>query len=418
MKKLHYGWFVLVACCAHTLGGGLTLNVIGQYFVPVTSDLGFGMGQFTFYYAMRGIFMVISLTMLNKWLKMFNLRLLLAACYTIQLICTALMGTFTEIWQWYAAGAVMGFFLPPVYFVIPPIILSNWFVKKRGFVTGLALSFSGVGGVLMNPILARLIQEFGWRTAYWLNAVIAGVVVLPFLIFMIRLHPDEKGVKPYGYEEPKEDAGQGDKQPSVALSDQPTGVPTAVAVRSTSFVFMVLLFSAVGFFSGYPQHLTSYGISIGHSVTFAAYLLSLSMLGNVICKLAFGVISDKFGGMVLIFFALGITMATFLLLLGGVANTPALLAGAFLSGCLFSISSVGTPLMLQSVYGLKDYARLFLLLSISQNFFVSFGPSIVGFMYDHSGGYAFPLMAGVAVTIVAAVLVVFSFRTSKELEWS
>ena len=418
MKKIHYGWIVLASCCAMMLGAGMTLNVIGQYFVPVTSELGLGMGQFTFYYGLRGIFLVISLTMLNKWLERFDIRILLSSCFLIQLICTALMGTFNAVWQWYAAGAVMGFFLTPVYFVVPPIILSNWFIKKRGFVVGVALSFSGVGGVIMNPIVANFIQTFGWRTAYLLNAMIAGIVVLPFLIFLIRKTPADKGLKPYGYEEQSPQTGQDGAKPAASNQDQPKGVSRDDAVRSFSFVIMVLLFAVCGFFAGYPQHVTAYGISVGHSATFASYLLSLNMLGNVVSKLSFGLISDRFGGKVLIFTALSMIMASLLLLLGGASYLPLLLVGSFMSGCFFSVSSVATPLMLQSVYGLRDYARIFILLSLGQNLFVSFGPTMVGFMYDHSSGYSFPLTVGVIVTIAAAILFWLSQLTSKKLKWS
>ena len=417
MKKMHYGWIVLASCCAMMMGNGMTLNVIGQYFVPVTTELNLGMGQFTFYYAMRGIFLAISLTMLNKWLERIDIRLLLTSCFLIQLICIALMGTFTAVWQWYIAGGIMGFFLTPVYFVVPPIILSNWFIKKRGFVIGVALSFSGVGGVIMNPVVASFIINFGWRTAYLLNAIIAGVVVLPFLIFLIRKTPADKGLKPYGYEEKQPQQGQDGAVNAAANQDQPRGVSREDAVKSFSFVIMVVLFAACGFFAGYPQHVTAYGISVGYSATFASYLLSLNMLGNVVSKLAFGAISDRFGGKVLIFTALSMIMASFLLLLGGASYLPLLLFGSFLSGCFFSVSSVATPLMLQSVYGLRDYARIFLLLSISQNLFVSFGPTMVGFMYDFSAGYSFPLYVGIAVTVAAAVLFCSSTAASKKLPW-
>jgi len=399
------------------LGAGLTFNAIGQYFVPVTRELGLGMGQFTFYYTLRGAFLILSTTLMNKWLEKFDIRVLLFSCFSIQLICIALMGTFTVFWQWYIAGAVMGFFLAPIYYILPPIVLSNWFKKKRGLVIGISISFTGIGGMIMNPILASIIHNFGWRTAYLLNAIIAGVVVLP-LILLMRKKPADKGLEPYGAEEQKPQAGQGSEDAAIVDSDQQKGVSRDVAVRSFSFILLTVLFISFGFFAGYPQHLTAYGISIGYSATFASYFLSINMLGNVLTKLALGFISDRFGGKVMIYTALCITMASFLLLLRGSSFLPALLTGSFLAGCFFSISSVGMPLMLQTVYGARDYARIFLLLSLGQNFFVSFGPSLVGFMYDHSGVYTFPLTVGAIVTAAAFILVFSSFISSKKLPWS
>jgi MFS family permease len=415
MEKKHYGWAVLSACCAMMLGLGMTTNAIGQYFVPVTNDLNLGMGQFTFYYALRGIFLVASMTMLNKLLQKIEARLLLSVCFAVQLLCTALMGTFTQVWQWYVAGAVMGAFLPPVYFVIPPIVLSNWFIKKKGLVIGIALAFSGVGGAIMNPILANIIQSYGWRIAYFANAIIAGVVVLPFLMFVIRLNPADKGLKPYGYEE--QPAESPDGVPAEADANKLKGASRETVVRSFSFAAMVALFIACGFFAGYPQHLTAYGVFIGHPATLASLLLSLSMIGNFTSKLVLGYLNDRFGGKVMIFTSLALTTASLLLLLGGAGYLPALMIGSLLAGCFLSISSVATPLLIHTVYGSRDYARIFVLLSLFQNLFVSFGPPIVGFMFDLSGSYNFPLIVGTITAVSAICLTLISIKTSKKLEW-
>ena len=411
----HYAWAVLASCCALMLGFGMTSNVIGQYFVPVTSDLELGMGQFTLYYAVRGVFLVGSSTLLNKWLERFDARVLLSGCFAVQLLCIGLMASFTKVWHWYVAGAVMGFFLPPVYLVIPPIILSNWFVKKRGSVIGLAMMFTGLGGMIMNPVIGAIIQSHGWRFAYIANAIIAGVIVLPFLIFVVRLKPSDKGLKPYGYEEQAasvgDDAGAGGQS-------QLKGVSREDAMRSFSFVIMITLFAACGFFAGYPQLITAYGIFVGHPATLASYFLSLCMAGNFLSKLALGFINDKFGGKAMIYSSFCMTMASLLLLRAGVGSLPLLMAGAFFAGSFLSISSVATPLLIHTIYGSRDYTRIFVVLSLSQNTLINFGPSIVGYMFDYSGSYMFSFNFGIVVVAAVAVLAWFSFTTSKKLAWS
>jgi len=375
------------------------------------------MGQFTMHSAIRGVFLVASITQLNKWLERVDTRLLLSGCFFIQVVGTALMSTFTSVWQWYVAGAIMGFFMPPVFLMMQPIILSNWFVKKRGMVTGIALAFSGIGGAIMNPILASIIQNYGWRTAYVANAIIAGVIVMPFLMFVVRLRPSDKGLKPYGYEEQTEEKTVTDSSVTATNSTQVRGVSREEATRSLSFAIMMVTYAACGFFAGYPHHITAYAISIGHPATLASFLVSLSMIGNVISKLSLGFVNDKFGGKVMMHTAFGINLVSLLLLLTGAASFPALLAGALLAGCFLSISSVATPLLIHTVYGSRDYTRIFVLLSLSQNIFVSFGSPIIGYMFDYSGGYALPFTVGIAVTGVAAALAILSIKTSKKLTW-
>ena len=416
MEKRHYGWSVLVACCALVFGIGTTMNVVGQYFVPVTEDLGLGMGEFTFYYSIRGVALVLSTLLLGKWLDKVDARLLLSVCFAVQLICTALMSTFTQVWHWYIVGAVMGFFLPPVYFMIPPIILSNWFVKKRGFVIGIAMAFSGVGGAIMNPVIARIIEQFGWRFAYVANAVIAGVIVLPFLMFVIRLKPADKGLLPYGYEENSDPVSKADNKLNNELLVK--GVSKARATRSLSFILLIILFAFCGFFAGYPQHLSAYGKTLGLTVTTASLLLSLSMIGNVLTKLVLGLVNDKFGGKIMMACSLSMIMVSLIMLLIGQRSMPALLIGALLSGSFLSVSSVVSPLLAQTVYGPKDFAKIFVLLSMSQNLLMSVGPTIVGFMFDFSGGYSVPLIVGIVAVICAVCLAALAIKSGRKLQWT
>ena len=418
MKKIHYAWAVLVSCCALVLGIGFTINAIGQFFVPVTKDLGLGMGDFTFYYALRGVSLVISTTILNKWIAKFDVRLLTSVCFAIIVLCIGLMSTFSKVWQWYIAGVIMGFVSPPVYFQMPSIILSNWFEKKRGFVIGIAMAFSGVGGFIMNPIVASLIQSYGWRFAYVANAVISAVIVLPFLMFVIRMRPEDKGLKPYGYEEKAAVAagdGSGDADSSAIMVK---GAMKEDVIRTFPFFVMVVMLAVNGFFSGYPQHLTSYGLSIGVASTLASFLLSLNMIGNATSKLLLGFVSDKFGGKAMISTSFSMILISFIMLLFGAKYLPALVIGALFSGTMYSVSSVASPLLVQTVFGNRDFARIFLVLILSQNLFVSLGPSIVGYMFDFSGGYTIPYYFGIALVAIAAFMVFYSIRSSKKLKWS
>ncbi|MCL1806061.1 MAG: MFS transporter [Clostridiales bacterium] len=415
MKNKHYAWAILAACCALSLSIGLTANCQGQYFVPVTRDLGFGMGEFTLYGSIRGVFMVFSMFQLSKVLEKVNFRLLISGCFAATMMITALMGAFNHIWQWYAAGAVLGIISPMVGLVMPPIILSNWFIKRRGFAVGLAMTFSGIGGAVMNPVIARIIELYGWRFAYVANALIASVIILPFLIFVIDLKPSDRGLKPYGYEE---DTEKGDVPGAAGAPAQVKGVSREDAVRSFSFIPTIIVAAIIGYFAAYSHLLAAYGASIGLAATMAAYLSSLSMIGNVTIKVALGLINDKFGGMKMIYFNLGLTLASLALLRFGAGYMPLLFAGAFLAGNFLTISSVAAPLLVHTVYGSRDYTRIFLLFSVSMNLIMSFGQPIIGFTYDKTGSYALSHNLGMILVVVTVALTHLAYRTSRKLTWS
>lgn len=80
-------------------------------------------------------------------------------------------------------GLLFGVFSSISY--IPAIsILAQYFDKRRGMATGLAVSGSGFGGFALSPLLSFLIQKLGWRWALRLNGIIGGFVVILAGCFM------------------------------------------------------------------------------------------------------------------------------------------------------------------------------------------------------------------------------------------
>ncbi|MCL2166630.1 MAG: MFS transporter [Clostridiales bacterium] len=424
MKKMHYAWAVLASCCAISFGFGLTANSAGQYLVPILSELEFGMGEYQLSMSIRGVFSFISLALLNKMMAKINLRLLMSSCLLVMIAGMALTSTFTRLWQWYAIGAVMGFVSPPTQMIIPPILINNWFVKKKGFAIGLAMTFSGIGGAIMNPVLAWIIQAYNWRVAYVVNAAIVGLILMPFFMFVVALKPSDKGLKPYGYEEAEGDAPGGgtregrNREEEVAETEKTPlyGIPREKAIRSVSFVFMLFVFGVSGFVGGYNQILTAYGISLGLAATAAAFLPSLGMIGNVAGKVILGIISDKAGGMVMMYTVLGVGLVSMLLLMTGVW-TPVfcLLIGAFLSGNLLTLISVGTPLLTSAVYGELDYSRIYVALSLGQSIIGTICSPLIGFMYDFSGDFTLSFIVGTGVLALSFGAVYLAYKTSRKL---
>ncbi|MGX9079844.1 MFS transporter, partial [Klebsiella pneumoniae] len=51
--------------------------------------------------------------------------------------------------------------------------VQRWFVRRRGFASGLAVSGIGVGTLVMPPLATWLIASFGWRDAYVVLGVVA-----------------------------------------------------------------------------------------------------------------------------------------------------------------------------------------------------------------------------------------------------
>ena len=111
-----------------------------------------------------------------------------------------------ELWHLYLAFIIMsvgfgiGSWLPMM------TALNNWFIRRRSFAIALALMSSTIGGVILVPLIAWVIdpEQYGvdrWRT------IAAGVgVVLMVMAFpvsrLVRNRPEDYGQRPDGETRP------------------------------------------------------------------------------------------------------------------------------------------------------------------------------------------------------------------------
>ena len=108
------------------------------------------------------------------------------------------VGSFSELWQFYVAGVVLGIAGALVFVVASTVLIENWFADKRGTALGIAMCGSGIGGFVFPIIGNMMLETIGWRMTYVDFAVIMCVMILPWSLFVFRLHPEELGLKPYG----------------------------------------------------------------------------------------------------------------------------------------------------------------------------------------------------------------------------
>ena len=149
-----------------------------------------------------------------------------------------------------------------------------------------------------------LINQVGWRSTYLILAVVAAVLVLPWTLFVFKYKPEDKGLKPYGFEEKKNAEG-------VAVSAYP-GVPARKALITVAFWALFLYGGVEALMSGYNTHLPGFSVSIGLGDMFGSQMLSLSMIGYVFATVIMGWLTDKIGVIIPSFITLLITALSLL----------------------------------------------------------------------------------------------------------
>ncbi|KAJ3276990.1 hypothetical protein HDV01_000042 [Terramyces sp. JEL0728] len=105
--------------------------------------------------------------------------------YMVSLILASLS---TSYWQLLLTqGVMLGLSISIAYFPALTIV-SQWFDKKKGLATGIAVGGSGVGGLILSPLTNWMISSFGRDKALLVTGLVGGTaIVLSSLTYKLRM---------------------------------------------------------------------------------------------------------------------------------------------------------------------------------------------------------------------------------------
>ena len=410
-KKIHYAWFILAGCCIMQGASlGLINNCSGVFYSPVCQDLGFEMGKFTFYRMLYSISSALVLPFVAKSFQRLDVRAVISAAAVGFGGSNMAMGTFTELWQWYAAGMIQGIASSFLCMIAAPILLNNWFHKKAGMAVGISAAFSGLMGMMGSSALGFMIPALGWRASYGIIGAASIVLILPVSLFVLRNRPSDKGMLPYGAEElPETAAASGERPdvrkngPSAAAAGPEKGLSLASLAKQPVFYLALLAYAGALAGSYLNMFLTSCGLDAGLPMTAAAMMTTMALLGNMSSKLFLGKASDVFGAVRT--FELSILVSEIghvLLLLGLPASV---MAGALLYGITPPLSSVMAPLFCKLFWKGEDYGTAYSYVTMFGTLLVSPFNTWFGKFYDLTGSYDLTIgVSGLLLLITLALV--------------
>ena len=396
-------WTTLAACCGIAASSiGMLTNSAGVFYSPVAAALEVGRGAFALHTSLCTLLAGFLSPVAARLMKKFPIRLLLTIGILFSCGSTALMSVTHSIWGFYVLGLAKG--IGFAFCTLMPIttIIGNWFEARRGMATGIALAFSGLGGAIFSPMLTSLIQSVGWEKAYLLSAVISVALAFPGLL-TLHYTPEEIGLAPYG----------GRPRPLRQESGKAGKTAPKVNVIGPALWFLCFLTLFNTAITGIAQHFPGISESWGMASQVGAAMISAGMVGNIVSKLLIGVLSDKIGPFAACrtMMCTNLAALTILLLVAPRASAVAL-AAAFFYGAVYSVSATGLPLLTRRLFG-ENYASAFSVVTLFTNTGSAFSLTIVGLIYDLTGGYTLALIGGILLDCANLVLLSLLSRREK-----
>lgn len=400
-SKIHYG-YVIVLCCFLIMFiiVGLIMSCAGIFYKPVSEELGIDIGKFGLYMSLNFLFSTLTLSFAGRLMERYSARIILSVSSAVAGTSLMAMSQFNAVWQFYIAGALFGITLAFLLYLGFPTLLNRWFKSRMGIFIGICSTGSGIGGVLFNPIGGYLITNYGWRATYLIFGVMILLFVTPVLALFLRDYPKDKGLEPYG-------------AAATAVTDSQTrnqdmGIEYAKAIRMPVFYGLVVFAFLMNAAATLNVFVPAYVQDIQFSIEESSFVASAVMVGVTVGKVALGMINDRSTGWgVMVTTGLGVTGLG--LLLVGYVGIIMSIAGGFLFGWAYAGVSVQTPLLVRSVFGNRNYARIYSNVSMA----ITVGGAIAaggwGLLSDTTS-FRFILTMGIVFLVVSGGIGLYALR--------
>ncbi|MEV4942471.1 MFS transporter [Streptomyces zaomyceticus] len=288
-SRFHRAWFVAAVTFVTIIGAAAFASLPGLLIEPLHDEFDWSRGTIGFAVSVNLALYGLTAPFAAALMDRFGIRRVVAVALTIISVGSLLTVWMTAAWQlvlfW---GVLVGLGSGSMALAFAATVTNRWFVARRGLVTGILTAAGASGQLVFLPLLSWLVEHHGWRPAA-VTVALAALAVVPFVWLLLRDHPADVGLAPYGGE-------YGEKPAPVTGAARRAVTVLFKAARTGPFWLLAGTFAICGASTNglVKTHFVPAAHDHGMPVTAAAGLLAVIGVFDVVGTIASGWFTDRF----------------------------------------------------------------------------------------------------------------------------
>ncbi len=388
-RHAYQGWVVVAAAFTLMFTGFGAVYTFAAFFKAFQAEFGAPRGHVSLVFSLCAFLYFMLGAPAGMLADRFGPRrvaLAGAAALALGLAGASFAPSLAALYVTYSIGIGVGVgltYVPSVGAVQP------WFMRRRAFATGIAVSGIGAGNLIVPPLAAWWIGLYGWRGAYLVLAAFA-LVLAGVAAWFVDNNPARRELR----------TGE---TPDPAAATQPLAGSTlsqALGSRDFWILYASLFLPTIGVFV--PMvHLAPYATDLGHPDSAGVMLVSLIGLGSLLGRFSIGGLADRMGrlrSLALMYAGLG---ACFLL--WWQSQSLWALAAVSVGIGLFYGGFVATlPAVVMDIFGGRAVSAIIGWLYTAPGIGTLIGPPLAGYGFDRLGSYDAPIVGAAVLSFAGA----------------
>ena len=226
-RRFHYAWVIAGVAFLAMLTTSAALGLPGAMLLPLSGEFGWNTDQISSALALRFALFGLMGPFAAVFMERYGLRAVVTTALALVAGGLVLSTVMSYFWQLVTLwGVVLGVGSGLTALVLGAVVANRWFDRHRGLVIGVLTASSATGQLAFLPLAAWLIQHHGWRSAV-IPTVIVGTIVAVLAVALLRSHPRDLGLAPYGAKEGNAADAPGSTVAASTAVGSTAGSPTA-----------------------------------------------------------------------------------------------------------------------------------------------------------------------------------------------
>lgn len=399
--RIHRAWSVAAVTFVTIIGAAAFASLPGLLIEPLHREFDWSRGTIGFAVSVNLALYGLTAPFAAALMDRFGIRKVVALALTVIAAGSLLTVWMTASWQlvlyW---GVLVGLGSGSMALAFAATVTNRWFAARKGLVTGILTAAGASGQLIFLPLLSWLVERHGWRPAA-VTVALSALAVVPFVWLLLRDHPADVGLAPYGATEPV-------AKPAPALGAARRAVTVLLrAARTGPFWLLAGTFAICGASTNglVKTHFVPAAHDHGMPVTAAASLLAVIGVFDVAGTIASGWFTDRFEArrLLAVYYALrGISLLFLPMLLAPAVHPPMLFFIVFY-GLDWVATVPPTIALCREQYG-EDSAIVFGWVLASHQVGAAVVAFLGGVARDVFGSYDVVWYAAGALCAVAAIM--------------
>jgi sugar phosphate permease len=409
-SQFFYGWYIAVtAFLIYSFTNGMTLFVPQNLFPRFMETFDVTAAQVSRTTAISLGLSAFLAPFIGSVIDRIGVVRFIRSGLAVMAVCFCLYPFATSITDLYIIHAVLAFGFVMAGLMANVVLLSKWFVARRGMAVGFLASGSSLAGAIMPVAISPLVNdvELGWRWGF--GALTIGFLVLAVLpgFTLLKESPAEVGCYPDGA------PAESDSGPTGQVRD---GVSFDVAIKSRTLWCLAIGSACIWFVlqAMNSQVTIFFEREAGLAPQQATVLFSLIFWVSFAGKFLFGAISDYFSKRRVMLVATVTLLCGCLILFNVDAGRFSLtndINRLRIFAAVFGLGFGGSFTMIQLVcvesFGQRALGKILGSIIFVDSLGAAAGGFITGYLQTATGGYLLPFAAATAVAAIGVINVLF-----------